>query len=315
MSAGVLVVGAGFLGSHIAGAFEATGAPTTVLTRSEPSRAVRRRLGRSHVVVGEASDPRLLVDALDGVDRVVWAAGGMLPADSAGDPAGDAAQSLLPLLHTLEAVRAASGTSITFLSSGGTVYGDPAVLPVPETHPLAPRSPYGAAKAAAEHYLGVFRHLHGVTTLVLRCSNIYGPGQPSDRSQGLVAAALARARAGRAIPVYGDGTSLRDYLYVDDAVRVIVALAGRTDVPDVLNVGSGEGASVLQVLETIVRVTGLDVRPDLRPARGTDIARVVLDISRLRATMPFSPMSLADGVGRTYASDGRAAPVGRVAAR
>jgi UDP-glucose 4-epimerase len=273
-----------------------------VLTRSRPTGIAADRIAGAPITVGDAADPALAEAALENVDHVVWAAGGLLPADSNLAPIVDVGQSLPPLLTMLEALRDHEGVDITFLSSGGTVYGNPTLLPVPESHPTSPLTSHGVLKVAAEHYLALYEDEYGVSARILRCSNIYGEGQPADRSQGLVAAALASVASGRALPVFGDGAAERDYLFVGDLVDVVRDLLPHRDVPRVLNVGSGRGATVNEVVATVESVTGTKLRLDPRAQRPGDVSRVVLDTTLLRSVIDLDPLPLTDGIALTWAA-------------
>lgn len=304
-SPGVLVVGGGFLGTEVAAGFTAIGAPTTILTRSAPTLAAGMAL---RVVEGDAADVEALDTALMGCGHVVWCAGGLLPAESNADPVGDVLSSLPAFLTALEALRVRPGVGMTFFSSGGAVYGNPGAVPVSEAHPVAPLTSYAVMKVTAEHYLGLHRRLYGTSSLVLRCGNVYGARQPADRSQGVVAATLARVRAGEPVPVLGDGQVVRDFVHVDDVVAVVVALAGRRDLPPIINVGSGRGTSIRELLALIEEVTGLSVHVERHAARADDVQHVVLDIGLLQSIMPFEPLSLRAGLARTWAGISEAAP-------
>jgi UDP-glucose 4-epimerase len=298
---GVLVVGGGFIGSHIAGVLAAQGRPTTVLTRTPPSPATEARLGGADVRVADAADVDALSASLADAGHVVWCAGGLLPADSNQRPTLDLTSALLPLLTTLEALRGRPSVGVTYFSSGGTVYGNPHTLPVSESHPARPLTSHGVTKVAAEHYLTLYGDVYGVPSVTLRCGNVYGDGQPADRSQGLVAAALECVRRRRPLTVYGDGLSIRDFITVGDVVDVVIGVLDRSDVPPVLNVGSGRGVSVADVLEVVESVTGDRLELERRPARPGDVRRVVLDISLLRSVLPdFEPTPLVDGVAQMW---------------
>jgi UDP-glucose 4-epimerase len=300
----ILVVGGGFLGSHIAAGLQAGGQRVTVLSRTLPTGDAEVRMSAAGVavIVGDAADLAAVEAGLDRCADVVWCAGGLLPADSNLDPLGDIHASLPPLLTVLQALRARRRGSMTFLSSGGTVYGNPTVLPVPEDHPTRPITSYGVLKVAAEHYVSIYAELYGVPGLILRCANVYGEGQRGDRSQGLVAAVLERVRRGQPVPVFGDGTSVRDYVHVADVVDVVAALRGLAHPPAVVNVGSGVGTTVDELLADVEAVTGSTVRRQAFPARAGDVDRVVLDIGRLRSLVSFTPLGLEVGLRRTWAA-------------
>jgi len=280
-----------------------------VLTRTPPAPATESQIGTASLRVGDAADANILADSLEGAGHVVWCAGGLLPADSNEHPASDLTSALLPVLNTLEYLRRRPGVGITYFSSGGTVYGNPRTLPVPESHPMQPLTSHGVTKVASEHYLTLYRDVYGVPSLVLRCGNAYGEGQPGDRSQGLIAAALECLRRRQPLTVYGDGSSVRDFILIDDVAHVVCALLGRTDLPAVINLGSGRSTSVGDALSVVESVTGRSLEREPRPARPGDVHRVVLDITRLRRALPeFEPTPFADGVAQMWHSLERAEP-------
>ena len=307
---GILVVGGGFLGSHIVAGLAAEGTRVTVLTRTRPQGAAAYRIAGARTLVADAADPAAVERALENVDHVVWCAGGLLPADSNLDPIADVREALPPLLAMLEALRQRPGIGLTFMSSGGTVYGNPMILPVPESHPTSPLTSHGVTKVAAEQYLGLYQDVYGVPVLILRCGNVYGEGQRGDRSQGVIAAGLTGVHTGRPFSMFGDGSSERDYLYIGDVVDVVCELLGRTDVPRIVNVGSGRGATVAEVVAAIESVTGTTMTLDPRPARPGDVSRIVLDTRVLQSLAPFDPLPLRDGIALTWTAlvEGEFAP-------
>src|SRR3954452_134735 len=136
------------------------------------------------------------------------------------------------------------------------VYGDPPRLPIAEDAAVAPLSPYGASKAAAESYLALFSRLHGVSTLALRMSNVYGPRQNPHGEAGVVAIFCAAAAAGRDVTIFGDGTQTRDFVYVEDVVQAFAA-AGRCDEAGAINVSTGVETSLVDLAGTLGLATEL----------------------------------------------------------
>ncbi len=250
--------------------------------------------------MGDIGDSDLLEMALSGVTHVILAAGGLTPADSAAQPLEDVRASLEPLLAVLDALRDRPGTRLVYLSSGGTVYGNPERLPIAEEHPTNPITPYGITKLAGEKYVALYRELHGVPGLTLRCGNIYGEREQSDRNQGVVAVFLERISRGEPLVVYGDGAVVRDYLYARDLASAVVALLDAEVGVKPLNVGSGRGESLLALVRLMEDVTDLQARIVNVPSRGFDVRHVVLDISRLRSTIHFEPLTLRAGLERTW---------------
>ncbi len=297
-----LVIGAGFIGTHLARRLKDDGAGVRVLTRSPLAGERRARFDGAELLVGDATVQGIVGDALSGIDHVFYCAGGLMPAQSNLDPATDAALALPPLLRVLEELRARPGVRLTFLSSGGTVYGNPETIPVAEGHPTEPQTSYGVMKLASEKYVLMYGRLYGIPVQVLRCSNVYGAFQPADRGQGFVAAALSRLREGRPITLFGDGRNVRDFVYAPDVADVMVALAARSGGPAVLNVGSGKGVQICDLLSMIEEVAGTAAQIDWQPDRGLDVRRIVLDIAALQREVEFVPTPLLDGLAATARS-------------
>lgn len=295
----VLVVGLGFIGTHVAAALDRSGIATTILTRSGvPSWAPA--LSRAALIRGDAADPEVVAEAIEQATHVVYCAGGLMPAQSNLHPTADIELALPPLICVLEALRLRLGVGITFLSSGGTVYGNPRRMPVDEDHPTDPITSYGVMKLASEKYIQMYAHLYGVPGRILRCSNVYGEGQPPHRGQGVIAAFLHQALNDQPIAVFGDGSVVRDYLYAGDLAALVVQLLELGSLPQLANVGSGVGTSLRAVVELVEAVTGRVVQVDQRPRRAFDIGEIVLDVSRLRRLVPFDPVPLEAGIRRTW---------------
>jgi UDP-glucose 4-epimerase len=308
--AAALVVGGGFLGSHVARGLARHGVQTTVLTRTTPDPRVRARLGANRLIVGDASDPHWVREATTAVECVVWCAGGLLPAESNQRPIDDVLAQLKPLLVMLDRLANLEGIRIMLISSGGTVYGNPSVLPVPEDYLPRPLTSHGVTRLAAEHYLDLYQQVYCVPAVALRCGNVYGEGQRSDRSQGVVAATFARIQRGLPISMFGDGSTVRDYVHIDDVVDVVIQLLARPDLPRVVNVGSGVGTSLRELLGLIETVTDRPLKIEVHSARPGDVGAVVLDIALLKSLLGFEPTLLLEGLLRTWGaiSGGEHAP-------
>ena len=175
-------------------------------------------------------------------------------------------------------------------------------LPIDEQHPTDPIVPYGISKLAGEKYVALHERLFGVPGRILRCSNVYGERQPTDRNQGVVAVLLESIRAGEVFAVVGDGSVVRDYLYVRDLAAVVTELLAVGSAPKLLNVASGEGVSVSGLTALAEEITGKAPHVEYLPSRSFDISSVVLDVSLLRETLRFEPVSVRDGMSRTWRS-------------
>jgi UDP-glucose 4-epimerase len=301
-----LVIGCGFIGERFACELARRGEDTVVLTRSEPGAEKRTALGDAEVIVADAASP-LLGSAMRGVGHVIYAAGGLMPAESEQDPALDAALTLDPLRSVLDELAARASVTLTYISSGGTVYGRPRYLPVDEDHPTEPISAYGVNKLACERLVVAQAQRHRIDARILRCSNVYGETQPADRGQGAIATFIDHLRRSEPILLYGDGEVVRDYVHVSDVVNAALALIERPfEATTVLNVGSGVGHSLAEVIGSINEISDRSLEVERLPARAFDVREIVLDVSRLKGLIPFDPMPLEEGIRRVL--EGAALP-------
>lgn len=292
MSRSMAVLGYGFIGRRVALSASDRGWSVRALSHrgAEPADPLHE------VLVGDAADPDVIEAALDGVDHVVFAAGTVKPAESDEHPLEEAQANLGPIISTLETVRRLRIPSMTFLSSAGTVYGPEAPAPTVEDSPLWPISTYGVLKVAAERYVHLYAHQSGFAADVLRCANVYGPGEPESGSQGLIGVTRANLRAGRPVVLFGDGSTRRDFIHVDDVADVVERLARVPDGIRVLNVGSGRSESVAGIVAAVADSLGVEPDFDRRPARPTDVPLVELDVRRLRAIVDFAPRDVRKGL-------------------
>lgn len=298
-SPGAVVVlgGTGFVGSAITRGLVADGYDVTVAARRLP--VDLDRLSGARVLQRDAADPAIYDELLDGASAVVYAVGSLFPQESNASPLVDVHDSLTPVIHLLEALRRRPEVSMVFLSSGGTVYGNPRTMPVTEDHPTDPTTSYGILKLAGEKYIGMYRELYGVRARVLRVSNAYGPFQPIGRGQGVVGVFLDRVVRGLPVTVFGTGCTVRDYIHVDDiASAVIASLAA--GVPHTLNVGTGVGTSLLQIVQLLEQISGRAVAVEHLPARGFDVESIVLDVGAFRALTGHEPIELTAGLTTAY---------------
>jgi UDP-glucose 4-epimerase len=296
----VLIVGWGFIGAAIGHRLLAAGASVTGLSRSRTWRTDTGERAGARIILGDASQSELLEEALRNVDRVVFSAGGLTPPATAAQPSEAAMRMLQPLLAVLESMRRQPQPALTYISSGGTVYGNARTLPVSETDPAEPISPYGALHLACETYVQMYSRRFGSPLQILRCANVYGPNQAPDKDQGAVAVFLHRITSGLPLRIFGDGSALRDYVFIDDVADVAARLiTNRSDV-GVVNLGSGRGLTVLEIVEAIQEVAGRRAVLTFEPARGFDVSGVVLDIARLQSFISYTPTEFVSGLRMTF---------------
>ncbi len=295
-----LVVGCGFIGSRTVEELTSAGLPTAVLTRSRPVVAISDLVAEADLHLGDAADPDLLEAALDGVGTVVYTAGGLLPAASELEPKRDEELTLGPLHAVLAALRGRPDAAFIYLSSGGTVYGEPEHNPISEDAPVRPLGSYGRLHVRCEEEILREREEHGLRARILRCSTVYGERQRPERGQGVIVTFLHRIATGIPIDLYGGGASVRDYIYVGDVARAVTALRGRNDGPAVLNVGSGKGTSLAEILELTEAEIGWPAEVIEHAAREFEVRQIVLDVSRFRDLVAAEPIALDEGIARTW---------------
>jgi UDP-glucose 4-epimerase len=181
------------------------------------------------------------------------------------------------------------------------VYGVPEVVPIRETAPTRPICSYGIHKLAIEQYLHLYQALHGLEYCILRMANPFGERQRPDGSQGAIAVFLDKALRGEEIVVWGDGTVVRDYVYVQDVARAFCLAAEHTAPAGIFNIGSGEGRSLQQVLGAVEELLGRPVRRRYVAGRPFDVPVNVLDPTLAARLLGWSPqVSFAEGLRRTF---------------
>jgi UDP-glucose 4-epimerase len=292
--------GNGFIGVHLVKSLLTGGDAVRVYDRS-PNRFGAAPEGAEYVQ-GEIGNHGLIREAVEGVDVVFHLVSTTLPKTSNDDPIYDVRSNLVDTLQLLEACVQAGVRKVVFASSGGTVYGSPRTVPITEDHPTNPITSYGIVKLAAEKYLGLFHHLHGLDYAALRISNPYGPYQDPRGQQGAIAVFLHRLLMGEPITIWGDGSVVRDYLYVSDLVEALGS-AARTDTGrKVLNVGSGSGASLNELVDFVAEATGERPEVEYLPGRALDVPANVLDVTRAGEDLGWSPRTeLVEGMASAWA--------------
>ncbi len=217
---------------------------------------------------------------------------------SVARPGFDAEVNILGSLNVLEGARLGGTRKVVFASSGGTIYGEPAPadLPVKESHPQQPLSPYGVAKRVVTDYLHVYRELHSIEFTSLAMANIYGPRQDPHGEAGVVAIFAGLLLAGKPCTVFGDGTQTRDFVYVDDAVDAFVRAADRGS-GLLCNIGTGVETSVNELYAAMAAAAGVTDPAVSAPARPGELARSALDPGRAALHLGWEPWTdLATGV-------------------
>jgi UDP-glucose 4-epimerase len=290
--------GCGFIGSHVVDRLLAAGHAVRVVARRPES--LRSPLTAVDYRWGDCADADVLSGALDGCDGVIHAFSATTPGSGDRDPRLDVERNLVPALTLLDRMAKQQVRRLVYLSSGGTVYGTPDVVPTPETHPLRPISSYGIVKLAVENYIGVHTRDRGLRSVIVRPSNTYGERQGSNGADGVVSVLMRRALAGAQFDVWGDGSFIRDYLHVDDLAR-LCTLAAQSDVTGVFNAGSATGTSLRTLVDLVAQVSGRHFPVSYGQARSLDVPISILDVGAAEKTLGWVPeVPLMDGLNRTW---------------
>lgn len=299
----VVTGGAGFIGSALTPTLRQMGHDVSVVDDL-------RSGSREHVPAGvrlhvaDAADLGALEDVVGGADAIVHLAAVASVPLSLRDPLAAHRANSAATLSVLESARR-RGVGRVILASSAAVYGDGAAVQA-EAAPPSPKSLYGVDKVAGEMRLRVYREVFALPGLALRFFNVYGPRQAADSAYGSVVPIWIRAAlSGEAPRVNGDGLQTRDFVHVDDAVQAIgLALAAPSDLLDgrAVNVATGRGVSLLELLAAVCRETGAACKPVFEPVRAGDIRSSVADVELARRHLGFTAaISLEEGIRRTVA--------------
>jgi len=304
----VLVTGgAGFIGSHIVEALLGRGLRVRVIDDLSTGRLANLDAARDRIEWIEASltDFDACRRATEGIDVVFHEAAIPSVPRSVLEPLGSHASGPTATLNILEAARQAGVRRVMFAASS-SAYGDTVTLPKEEGMIPNPLSPYAAGKLAGEHYIQVYARTMGLDGVSLRYFNIFGPRQdPSSPYSGVISLFIKAMSQGVRPKIYGDGLQTRDFTYVANAVAANLAamdhpepLAGR-----VLNVGTGRGVSLLDLVASLNQILGTRLEPDFLPPRAGDVKDSLASLERVEATLGYKPLvDFDEGLRRTVES-------------
>lgn len=253
-------------------------------------------------VTGDLMSVHDVGQVLDGMDAVMHLVSTTLPGNSNEDMVYDVETNLVASLQLLSAMVTRKVRKIVFISSGGTVYGNPTYVPIDEKHPTDPRVSYGITKLAIEKYLLLHEHLHGMKANILRVANPFGERQRVTTGQGAVTAFLSRALQKQPLEIWGDGSVTRDYIHVSDVADAFARAVAYEGPESVFNISSGDGTSLNELIAIIQEVLGREVACQYRPGRLFDVPVSILDNSRARCELGWQPrVTLKEGIARTAA--------------
>ncbi|MFN8507780.1 MAG: SDR family NAD(P)-dependent oxidoreductase [Dehalococcoidia bacterium] len=277
----VVTGGAGFIGKHLVAALVARGDDVVVLDNLR--RATREAVHPgAEFIEGDIRDPETVARAFAGAARVFHLAAQSNVMGALSDARYSFTTNVAGTFNVLEAATAAGVERVVF-SSSREVYGEPGSVPVREDAPLLAKNPYGASKLAGEAYCRTWHHTGAIEVNILRFANVYGPGDTGR----VIPLWLERAAAGLPLDVFG-GEQVIDFVPVDMAVTALLAAAER-DLDGPVNVGSGQGTTLLALADRVRALYPGCPSVDIRPARSAEVVRFVADVGRMRAVLGIEP--------------------------
>lgn len=303
MSKCLVVGGNGFIGAKLVDALAELGHDVFAFDRYTTGKLNYSNQGVTQII-GDFQNKHDLQRCVAEMEYVFHFLSTTTPVSAENDPSLDLRTNIEPSIALFEASAISKVKRLIFASTGGAIYGDQDLEKYSEFTAPHPISPYAIGKLALENYLRYFNVVHGLDSVALRISNPYGPGQAANKTQGLIPIAIRRALSGQPILKFGDGSMVRDYIFIDDLIRMIIQVGLGEPRSDIYNLGSGIGNSVNQVFEEIANLVPANFQVEQREAPSTFIQKVVLDISRFEqefGAFAFTP--LREGIAQTVRSE------------
>lgn len=297
----VLVIGGnGFIGSHLVDSLVSRGHTVAVFDLFD-STDHRWTAQGVETIAGDFLNTGDVERAVQNMDVVVHMLSTTDPAKSEEDPTLDVRTNILSSISLFQKCAEAGVSHVFFPSSGGAIYGSQNRSVFSEESPTFPISPYAIGKLAIENYLGYFARKYGLTSTIFRISNPYGTRQNPRKRQGIIPIFLRQIMKGEPVAVMGDGTMVRDYIYVNDVAEIMAEMITGSPRHNLYNLGSGVATSVNEIVNVVAQVTGVQPEIVRLPVPSTYVGHVTLDVTRLRAEVSDIELTpLVQGVAQTW---------------
>jgi len=301
MSDRILVLGAGgFIGQHLVRALSRRSGSVIAVSR----RNIDFDLPNVETVIAELREPKDFAPLIARSHAVAYLASTTTPGTSTARPFREVSDDLQAVAALLQVLQDHPGVNLLYFSSGGSLYTSTSEVAAKETARVQPRSYHGAGKIAAEYFISAWCSQYSGRATILRPSNVYGPGQPERAGFGIVPTALGKIQRNETLHVWGDGSAVRDYLYIDDLVELAATILTRQMGvgAHVFNACSGAGFSLNELFAVMEAVTGQPLRRNYEIGRVVDASRVVMDPTLANQEYGCSPATpLHEGLERTWA--------------
>jgi len=295
--------GTGFIGSFVVEALLSNGHEVRVIANGRQLPVYLQKLSNQITYYqGDFGETDVLEKALPGCDAVIHLAWSTVPKQTRGATAYEFSGNLNSNINLVEKCIDFNIDKFVFISSGGTVYGIPEQIPVGENHPQNPISNYGLGKLTMEKLLYLYHHNQKFNYTVLRVSNAYGERQNLYKNQGVIGVWLKNISQNKPIEIWGDGSVVRDYVYVQDVAHAVLNALAKVKSADIYNIGGGgKGHSLNDIIAVIKVGLGISFEVNYKPSRNFDVPVNVLDISKAIAEIGYQPtIGLSEGISRTW---------------
>jgi len=291
----------GFIGRHILHRLAKNGEPVRAISRRFDLAFTESFGNEVEFIEADLRLPLDMASTLQDIDTVIQLVSTSSPGMKNDHAIADIEENVVRHVQFLRNCVQAGVRRYIFISSGGTVYGPGAPRPTPETSPTNPINSHGLTKLIVEKYIQMHGHVDGLEYIILRVANPFGPGQEFRKGQGLIPAILDHWRKNMPVKIFGTGTALRDYLFIDDLTEAIQLAALLPGTPRLtLNIGSGEVRSVIEVIDAIEAATGHQFQREYIEARSTDVDVASLDIALAKEVLNWTPKTpFHDGIRMT----------------
>ena len=300
----IVVFGAsGYIGSHLVEKLLCAGHDVFALVHRGKGLLTSNSINHKNITIKKIDicNPQSVKDACKLADQIINLSSNSVPQSSNKDPKSDLQVNLIGALNILDAAKDSKGKNVIMISSGGTVYGKPQALPINENHPTQPICSYGITKLAIEKYLYLYKKIHNINGLALRISNPYGGAQRINHQQGVIPNFLQKSIKNEVIEIWGDGNIVRDFIYISDVIDAIISALNYTGDDHVINIGSGHGYSLLEIIKLIEIISEKKVAYTTSSQRISDVDINILDIKKAKLLLNWEPkITIKEGLKLYY---------------
>ncbi|MEK9169199.1 MAG: NAD-dependent epimerase/dehydratase family protein [Patescibacteria group bacterium] len=295
--------GGGFIGSHLTEALVKNKYPVTVFSRKSDnsSKNLSDVINDIQFIEGDFNNIDSVIKIIDSGDIVFDLIASSLPFSSSQSPIEEINHHIFSHVRLIQACCKKKVKKIIFASSGGGVYGNKKKLPISEIELLEPISPHAIGKIAIEYYLSYYSKMYGVSYIIYRLSNPYGPRQIAEKGFGIVPTLFDHALKNTPPTLFDHGNLVRDFIFIDDLIEAITQSFDKKNKFNLYNIGSGRGTAIKDLWKMIKKISGSNIKPRYKPKRPFDIQSIVLDTKRFEKEFNCKPrISLMQGLQKEF---------------